>query len=283
MTHPNKIPRVSIIVPVRNDVGGISATLRSLLGQFDAPTHEIIVVDNNSQDETAATIHNFPVTYLLQSSEGSYAARNLGIAQAKGEILAFIDSGCTADPYWLKNGLACLSHAAAVGGRIEFTFSSSRPNVYEYLDSSRKLKQDHYVRNGFAATANFFVRRKIIDKYGPFRGELRSGGDYEFGRRITSRGEKLIYCHKAYVFHPARTTLSSLVKKTIRVALGQKQLQAAGLLDHHRTSLASWLPFISLPPSPHLQHFSFPSRLYLVGLNNVLKYLNLAIRLWPWS
>ena len=113
----------------------------------------------------------------------------------------------------------------------EFTFKKLRPNIWEYFDAAGKLNQKSYVEGaGFGATANLFVRRGMFKEYGMFLSELKSGGDYEFGRRLTQLGEVLLYAETSLVYHPARFTFRDKLAKSKRVAKGQKMLERMKLM-----------------------------------------------------
>ena len=93
---------ISVIVPVRND-RRIEECLNSLIHQdFPRDQYEILVVDNGSTDpEIPQIIQKFPVRYISEPRIGSYTARNSGIDQASGGILAFTDSDCILPATWL--------------------------------------------------------------------------------------------------------------------------------------------------------------------------------------
>ena len=97
-------PFVSVIVPVRNEESYVADCLRSLLNQdYPWDGFEIIVVDNDSSDRSADVIAQFSVRYVFEKKRGAAAARNAGVRQSKGELLAFIDSDCIAPPDWLSS------------------------------------------------------------------------------------------------------------------------------------------------------------------------------------
>jgi len=231
---------VSVIVPVYNDAAGIQVVLGALVAQtYPREAYEIIVADNGSQDATRRVVVQVQAKYpdlvrlvLEDRTQGSYAARNKGIRAAQGEILAFTDADCVPIPEWVERGVKAIqgSNAAFAAGQVKMTFRGPKPNVWEYLDAARRLNQRCYVENGFGATANLFVRRALFNEHGLFRNDLKSGGDYEFGRRLTEAGEKLVYAERAIVYHPARATLRSELKKARSVAKGWKQLRELGLL-----------------------------------------------------
>lgn len=98
----DQIGLISVILPVYNGIPYVASAIRSILAQAYEPL-EIIVVDDGSTDDTAGVIQEFgpPVRYYHQHNQGSSVARNYGIAQAKGEWLAFLD----ADDLWAPNKL----------------------------------------------------------------------------------------------------------------------------------------------------------------------------------
>lgn len=289
---------VSVIVPVHNDAAGLRKLVPALCHQEAARlSYEVIVVDNNSDDDTLEVAHTLAQAYregeadyegpadvrVIQETarQSAYAARNAGIALARGKVLALTDADCRPAPAWLREGYRALEESGAglAAGRIEMTFRRARPNAVEYLDAAQKMNQKLYVEQaGFGATANLFVRAELFERCGSFRDDLLSGGDYEFCQRAARAGARIVYAEQALVHHPARATLGSKLRKAKRVAQGQRQLAALGLLEHSRLS---WRRLLPSPWCPTLEGvpIGWPKRIAVYLLHNVIRYYNAFLRL----
>lgn len=222
-------PLVSVIIPVYNDRNRLIECLKSLAKQtYD--NYEVIVVDNNSVDDLWIVCQQFGNThYLLESKQGSYAARNYGVSAAKGEIIAFTDSDCQPSPNWIESGVTSLLYAPNVGlvaGHIEMTYQKDLPSPIEYLDRVLHLNQSSYAQQGYAATGNAFTWSWMFAEVGMFDDSMLSLGDREWGERVSGRGYSAVYSSDALVCHPARSTLRSLLKKV------RLQAQHKPLLDN---------------------------------------------------
>src|SRR5690606_31008932 len=104
-------PRVSVIVPVRDDVEGLSRCVAALQAQ-DYPTDrfEVVVIDNGSIRDLRPVVPDEPRFRLVREDRpGSYVARNAGVAVATGEVLAFTDADCRPRADWLSQGVAALA------------------------------------------------------------------------------------------------------------------------------------------------------------------------------
>src|SRR5690554_6021239 len=122
----NQPQLISVIIPVFNDTLGIVKTLRGLARQtFPKETVEVIVVDNGS-DQPLSLSNEYPFSVQVIRCEipGSYAARNAGVAVARGDIFAFTDADCIPCEYWLEKGIARLLDGRdkwVVGGEVLYT------------------------------------------------------------------------------------------------------------------------------------------------------------------
>jgi glycosyltransferase involved in cell wall biosynthesis len=215
-------PFVSVIVPVYNDCEHIELLLKSLLGQdYPEDLYEIIVVDNNSTDTSREIVQKFPVMLLEEAEiQSSYAARNRGIRHARGRILVFIDSDCTADSQWLRRGVGKIMTGPAdlVGGKVEFSFSRKK-TAAECFDSLTNFNFETKISRGVAGTGNLFVKAEVFKSIGLFLDNIKSGGDVQWTGKATQNGFSLVYAPDAIVYHPARF-LEELLRKLYRVSVG---------------------------------------------------------------
>jgi cellulose synthase/poly-beta-1,6-N-acetylglucosamine synthase-like glycosyltransferase len=224
---------VSIIIPTYNDPNGLARCLRALQDQsYPQNLYEIIVVDNGRSTNLEPIVKLFKQVRLLREAfPGSYAARNTGISNAKGNLIAFTDSDTIPEKDWLKNGVQHListSGCGLVAGRINMFFKKKNcPNAVELYESLVSHNQKVYVKEKkFGATANMFTRKSVFEEVGLFNKNLKSRGDLEWGQRVFSRGHKLVYADNVVVWHPARNNLSAMYRRIVRLA--------GGKIDHKR-------------------------------------------------
>jgi GT2 family glycosyltransferase len=131
-------------------------------------------------------------------------------------------------PRWLAAGAAALGTADLVGGAVDCT-PSYPGNATARFDAATYLDQESFVTGqGFAATANLFVRADVARALGGFDPTLQSGGDVEFCRRATAAGHLLGYAPDAVVWHEPRATLLGLWRLHRRLGAGWAALAARG-------------------------------------------------------
>lgn len=217
-------PFVSVIVPVYNDQDRIGLAIDSLLGQtYPKELYEVIIVDNGSMDKTVEVVGKYPVKLLEETEiQGSYAARNKGIAEAKGRVLAFTDADCIVDPNWIKAGIDALKSTCAfqAGGHVKCRFSK-KATAAEYYDALCGIRiKDNVETRGVAFTANLFVRKEVIDELGGFPQHIKSGGDVYFTSHASEAGYNIIFAQDAIVEHPTRD-FCGIMKKMVRIGKGK--------------------------------------------------------------
>jgi glycosyltransferase involved in cell wall biosynthesis len=221
-------PTISVIIPFRNALPQLPILVKALERQTAARQgFEVIWVDDGSRDGGGAWLqeHLSGNGRLLVHAEprGSYAARNTALRVAAGGAVAFTDVDCRPHEDWIERGLDRLSSAPRIAGRVQLELSDS-PSTAELVDAGRFLRQRRYVQEGFGATANLFVERRVFELVGGFDEQLKSGGDYEFGLRCSLAGLSIEYADDVVVSHPARGSLRELLSKSERVGFGTGQL-----------------------------------------------------------
>ena len=188
-------------------------------------TWEVLVVDNNSSDQTREISQRlgieYPVRirYSFERSQGKSHALNTGIREARGRVLAFVDDDVITEPTWLWN-LArpvVTGESAGAGGRI-LPEAGFVPPPWLPLQGPRNMGgvlaffdcgDEPCKLDSPPFGTNMCFRKEMFERYGGFRTDLgpRPGSeirneDTEFGRRLIAAGECLRYEPSAVVYHP---------------------------------------------------------------------------------
>jgi mycofactocin system glycosyltransferase len=207
------LPPVTIIVPVYNRAQGIGDCLEALLAlDYPEDKREIIVVDDGSQDGTPDQVRNYPVKLVaLARNRGQSAARNIGAAAAQGEILAFIDSDCIADPQWLWELVPYFQdeRIALVGGYVDAYYRRTWLDRFEEVQSPLNMGREMILGVGAASdfyvpTCNVLIRTEVYRRLGGLDENLRLGEDVDLCWRLKAQGHHLLYVPKGKVRHQHR-------------------------------------------------------------------------------
>ena len=228
-------PAVSVIVPVYNDPTGLEQTLDALTAQtYPTDAHEILVVDNDSTDETPSVARSYAadherVTYLLEDDrQSSYAARDRGIEAAEGDVFAFVDADMTVEDEWLADAIRAFERTDAeyMGCNVEMIPSDGADSLAERYNLLSGFPIERYVEKlGFAPTCCLLVHRRVIEDVGAFDPRLISGGDREFGHRVRDSGRELHFAPDVTMYHPTRSSADAILRKARRIGRGIYQLR----------------------------------------------------------
>lgn len=209
-------PAVSVVIPHLNQPEFLARCLAALDAQVGAPAFETIVVDNGSRALPEAVCAARGATLLTEAEPGPGPARNRGVRAARGELLAFIDADCIADPGWLAAIAARFEDPSVeiLGGDVRiWREDPARPTLLECYESVYAYQMRDYIRRkGFTGTGNLAVRRRVLEAVGPFGG-LHVAEDIDWGRRAGALGHRITYAPDAVAFHPARKSLAELYEK----------------------------------------------------------------------
>jgi GT2 family glycosyltransferase len=195
---------VSVVIPTYNRAAFLPAAVESVRAQTHA-CDEILIVDDGSVDDTEEVVSRLggPINYLRQRNAGPGAARNRGIAAARGDLVAFLDT----DDRWLPSKIECQIELfkrdpalalvgadmsiedAVTGERVDSNFA--RRGVKALFDElgGRPVHQAprRLLELNFINTSTALVRRDVLAEVGGFDTRLRFGEDLELWLRIAAR------------------------------------------------------------------------------------------------
>jgi glucosyl-dolichyl phosphate glucuronosyltransferase len=217
--------KITVILCTFNRCKSLARALESLaLSVMPISTEwNVVVVDNNSKDQTRDVVDGFcrrfpdRFSYLFEPKQGKSYALNTGIERATGDVIAFMDDDVEVDRNWLRDLTAPLMQEgwAGSGGRI-LPERGFVPQCWMDLSSRHGLAPLAMFDVGREACelkeppfgTNMAFRKEMFTKHGKFRtdlgpqpgSEIRSE-DSEFGSRLLASGERLRYEPSAIVYH----------------------------------------------------------------------------------
>jgi len=205
---------VSVVIPTYNRSALLRDAVNSVLGQDTRIPFEIIIVDNNSQDDTADVVRSITdprVRYVLEREQGNAHARNRGVVEATADVIAFIDDDVTVASDWLtslKQALDSRPDLSFVGGKVLPQWDGPPPSwlTPEHWAPLAVLDYgpDELIIAGNSPrgllTANIAFRRSVFAEVGTFSPHLQrvknfigSMEDTEFLMRVCRSGKQGIY------------------------------------------------------------------------------------------
>jgi mycofactocin system glycosyltransferase len=211
-------PTVTVVVPVRDRPAQLAACLRSLAAlDYPKDRYSVVVVDDGSRVPVRAPADVRVV--VNRDPLGPSTARNRGAAAGRADVVALIDSDCSAEPAWLAKLVRELADpaVAAVGGRVVGKEQGTWLQRYEAVRSPLDLGPRRAdVRPGrpvsYLVTANLAVRRDVFEALGGFNPTLRCGEDVDLVWRVVAAGHRAVYQPRARVRHDHRTAPREFVR-----------------------------------------------------------------------
>jgi glycosyltransferase involved in cell wall biosynthesis len=212
--------KVSVIIPIYNGDRDIPDLIQCLEAQtYPRELVEYLLVDNNSSDRTLQLLQQAAANTAIEiiplteaKIQSSYAARNLGIRQAKGDFIAFTDADCRPQPDWLKELIKPFnkSEIGLVAGEI---IGLPGTTILEkYAEKTEVLAAKFSLAHPFCPygqTANLAIRKEAFTKVGLFRPHLTTGGDADICWRILRETDwKIKFASKAIISHRHRDNLA---------------------------------------------------------------------------
>lgn len=206
----------SVVIPTYNSESRISALLEKLKFQqrTEQITWEIIVVDNNSKDNTANVIQDlqnswnqsFALRYILETQQGAAFARQRGLEEAQGELIGFLDDDNWPDVHWVAEAYDFgknYPQAGAYGGQIHGVYEVTPPDNFKQIEGflairERELEPNRYRPEVLSLPpgAALVVRKKIWEQVVPKLPQM--SGKLPSGKMVQGDDwEPLMYLHKA--------------------------------------------------------------------------------------
>lgn len=191
MSLVDSLPTVSVVIPCFNQGRYLPYAVQSALGQSHRPL-ECLVVDDGSTDETAAVAERLNVRLIRQSNQGVSAARNAGLAAARGELIVFLDADDTLLPTALEIEAAALAanrDVVAVVTRCEAMDEAGTPiAVVHHAIDPANLYRDWLSRNFVWTPGAAMFRRAPLLEMGGFAVDLGAAADYALYLRLARDG-----------------------------------------------------------------------------------------------
>ena len=214
--------RLTVVVPTHNRGELLGRALRGLLEQTAAPeSYEIVVVDDGSTDETPEVVAGIGadetrLRYVRQENKGPAAARNVGVREARGEIVLFTGDDCLPDKRLVDEHLGAHEESGDVGvvGYVtwhpELTISPFMAFLEEGVQFGfNRIENPENVGPWHFYTANCSVQRHWMEEAGGFDEDFKHAAfeDVELAYRMQKRGLRIVYRPAARTYHHHETTL----------------------------------------------------------------------------
>ncbi|MBR4028766.1 MAG: glycosyltransferase family 2 protein [Alistipes sp.] len=218
--------RLSLVIATYNRAEQLMVTLASVGEQSAKPSlWECIIVDNNSRDNTQERVAEFAkehptlnIRYCFEPNQGLSYARNKGISEAKGDIIAFIDDDERIVAEFINSYIKLFDEhpdAMAAGGKIIAEYPTGRPrwmSHYTERPIANPMDFGDYItpfpKGRIPGGGNMAMRRELFDRVGVFDtslgrmgGKLIGGEESELFERIYSLGMKCYYAPRAIMYH----------------------------------------------------------------------------------
>lgn len=237
----NSLPKITVVLPIRNEEQFIAQTLDYILTQdYPRELMEVLVVDGESDDRTVAIVSEIaktdPRVRLLSNPQRfSSAARSTGARAATGEIVTFIDGHTYIDNDQLLKSTACLMQEKEVDvlSRPQFLDTPDNSFFQKAVSLARKSVLGHGLDSTIYTDKDFFVdpsssgasyRREVFDEIGYFDERFDACEDVEFNYRVHKSGRKSFTSLALAVYYYPRASLGRLFRQMARYGAGRLRL-----------------------------------------------------------
>jgi cellulose synthase/poly-beta-1,6-N-acetylglucosamine synthase-like glycosyltransferase len=224
------VPRVTVVVPAKNEGRRIARCLEALRAQT-LPPIEIILVDAHSRDDTVSVSMSYGAKVLYEEFGTRAGANQVGIDAARGDFIAFTDGDCVPDARWLETLAQSFEDGVVgVGGRIvnegdSFWQQAVDVALDTFVGSANSVQGRPFADRRFVSSisgCNSMYRRTDLVAVGGFRTDLLTTEDTELNRRLLDRGN-LLYVPEALVRHRHERGLRDFARRMRQYGYGRGQ------------------------------------------------------------
>lgn len=196
---PDRSNILTLVIPVFNRADIIMRTLDSVAAQTAADRVEIIIVDNNSSDNSVAVVRKWiddnpslNVKTAVQKKKGATAARNLGLAMTETPWVMFFDSDDVMNPGHIDTILEAIRNnpdAELIGWEVDQQLPSRKRNIGRFTTSN---PLENHLIHAILATLRYAVRTDLIRVVGGWNEDVDGWDDYELGVRLLLKKPKMV-------------------------------------------------------------------------------------------
>jgi glycosyltransferase involved in cell wall biosynthesis len=212
---------ISVVVTVRNEEKRIGNLLDSLVVQDGA--FEVVITDAYSDDDTCEIVKAYGERYdnihLYMKGGTRGVGRNYGVKKAEGDVVAFVDGDCIANPFWLKEIRRSLEETktdVVAGKTINLGYAPFA-----------ELDRVELTKSGFDVTypsCNLAYSRELFQSIRGFDPQFMTAEDVDLNFRAVSVGSSIVHNPKAIIYAMARDTFMGFFKQAFWNGFGRKQL-----------------------------------------------------------
>lgn len=281
-------PLISIITPCYNAENYITKTIHSVLNQTYS-NFEWILINDGSSDKTEEIIFDIKddrIRYIYQNNKGQCAASNLGILEAKGDFIKFLDADDLINETHLEGLISCADDdftlVSCAWGRFYnddlASFILEKEDVSQSMDSFNWVKTALSQRHDMMPGWLWLIPKKLIEKTGGWDERFTLNNDFEFSVRLLLESKNVVFCENAIVYYRTNTnTLSRTInEQSLSNAIESNLLGIRYILERENNTftrsicanrLQEWA-FIAYPFYPKLYR-QLQSEIKLLGGSNL--------------
>ncbi len=224
-------PKISVIIPVKNEEGKIARCLNAIFNQTKKP-FEVIVIDGHSVDKTEENSKKFLVNFIYEDYHTRGGACQIGLENTKGDFIAFTDADCIPEKNWLENLVDAFNDQSIVGigGGIKnigdgLWEKSINLIMNTFIGSANSIQGRFYKEKRFVNSisgSNSMYRKKDLTAIGGFNVKLPTAEDTDLNNRLLKIG-KLLYTPNAIIVHDPNRGLMKFSKRMYQYGYGRSK------------------------------------------------------------